>query len=263
MIKKMIDGHAFWEEVAKRLSNGEKTNFFFSEKDVHHLVQGGKVSRLDFEGGVYFFIEEDTLYRLYYFLEKEKCPEVLPELPQPIILEEVVLASKKRVPSEENWIRVGLKPYLERQRMYLMAKNIVVEERQLTFAAEEMSGEIFRMMNESFEPLTSLLPTKEELLRDIQAQKIIVAIRHDELLGFLHFGDEKQGCMLWHIAVSPKARGIGVGEGLLKDWFFAKKDSTKKFLLWVRMDNPAALRMYEKNGFLPDGRVAPVMIKTT
>lgn len=263
MIKKMNDGQAFWEEIASRLSRGEKTNFFFSEKDVHQLVQRGKVCRFDFDGGVYFFVEEDRLYRLYYFLEKEKSPGVLPELQQPIILEEVLLASKERVPSEDSWTRVGLVPYLERQRMYLMAPNIIFEERQLTFASQEMLEDIFSMMNQSFEPFTSMLPTKEELLHDIQGQKIIVTTKNEEILGFLHFGDEKQGCMLWHIAVSPKARGLGVGEGLLKDWFFARKGLTKKYMLWVRRDNPAALGLYEKFGFLPDGRIAPVMIKTT
>lgn len=263
MIKKMINGQVLWQEIVKRLSKGEKTNFFFSEEEVLQLVQSKKISRVDFDGGVYFLVKENNLNRLYYFLEKEKCPGVLPDLKQPIILEEVLLATKERTPSEDSWTRVGLKPYLERKRMYLMAKNVSTDERQLSFASMEMIEEIYQMMYESFEPFSSALPTKEELLQDIREQKVLVAIKNEELLGFLHFGDEKQGSMLWHIAVSPRAQGMGVGEGLLKDWFFARKNSSKKFILWVRTDNPPALRLYEKHGFLPDGRVAPVMIKTT
>jgi len=263
MIKKMIDGQAFWEEIAKRLSNRERTNFFFSEEEVLLLVQNEKISRMDFDGGVYFFVREENFSRIYYFLEKEKSPEVLPQFKEPIILEEVLLAKKERIPSEDSWRKVGLKPYLERKRLYLLAKNIVCEDRQPIFASEEMLEDIFQLMNESFEPFSSALPTKEALLSDIQNQKIIVSVKNQKLHGFLHFGEIKQGCMLWHIVVTPEARGQGVGEKLLKDWFFVRKDITKKFILWVRTDNPPALRMYEKLGFLPDGRLAPVMIKTT
>ncbi|KXL53427.1 mycothiol acetyltransferase [Anaerotignum neopropionicum] len=263
MLKKMIDGQAFWREIAKRLSNGESTNFFFSQEDALLMVQRDKIYRLDFDGGVYFFVKEETFYQLYYFLEKEKSPEVLPALAEPIILEEVLLAAKERIPSEDNWKKAGLKPYLERKRMYLTTKNVSFEERKITFASEKMLDDIFYLMHESFEPFSSALPTKESLLTDILNQKVLVSLQNQELLGFLHFGNMKQGSMLWHIAVMPQARGLGVGNRLVKDWIFAQRDVAKKFLLWVRTDNPPALRMYEKFGFLPDGRVAPVMIKTT
>ncbi|WP_304508231.1 GNAT family N-acetyltransferase [Anaerotignum sp.] len=263
MIKKMIDGQAFWQEIINRISKGERTNFFFSEEEALFFVGNKKISRVDFTGGVYFFIEEESFYRLYYFLEKGKIPEVLPEYGKPMILEEVLLAAKERVPSEDSWQRIGFKPYLQRKRMYLASKNITFEERKVTFASEEMLEEIFQLMQDSFEPYSSALPTKEELLLDIQKQNVLISCKDQKLLGFLHFGDIKQGSMLWHIAVMPQARGLGIGEGLVKDWFTAQRDIAKKFLLWVRTDNPPALQMYEKLGFLPDGRVAPVMIKTT
>ncbi len=263
MIKKMIDGQAFWQEIAKRLSKGQRTNFFFSEEEVLLLVQKEKISRFDFDGGAYFFVKEEKFFRLFYFLEKDFNPEVLPVLSEPIILEEVLLAKKERVPSAESWKKVGLHAYLERKRMYLIPKNLILEERKITFASENMMEDVFQLMNESFEPFSSALPTREELLEDILNQKILVSLDKQRLLGFLHFGDIKLGSMLWHIAVKPEARGLGVGENLLEDWIFTQKETAKKLLLWVRMDNPPALKMYDKFGFLPDGRVAPVMIKTT
>lgn len=263
MIKKMIDGQAFWQEIVNRISKGEKTNFFFSEEETLLLVENEKIGRTDFTGGVYFFIEEESFCRLYYFLEKGRNPQKQPEHGKPMILEEVLLASKERFPSENSWQKVGFKPYLERKRMYLAAKNISFGERKVIFATEEMLEEIFQLMKDSFEPYSSALPTKEELLLDIRKQRVLISCKDEELLGFLHFGDIKQGSMLWHIAVVPQARGLGIGEGLVKDWFTAQGEIAKKFLLWVRTDNLPALRMYEKLGFLPDGRVAPVMIKTT
>lgn len=263
MIEKMIDGLAFWQEIAKRLSKGQRTNFFFSEDEVFLLVQQKKISRFDFAGSAYFFLKEDQFYRLFYFLDKENSPEVLPAVDEPIILEEVLLANKERVPSQENWEKVGFQAYLERKRMYLMSKDVVTEERKVSFAAENLLEDIFQLMLESFEPFSSALPTKEALLADILNQKVLISSQNQKLLGFLHFGEMKQGSMLWHIAVKPEARGLGIGEGLVRDWLFVQKDIAKKFFLWVRTDNLPALRMYDKFGFLPDGRLAPVMIKTT
>lgn len=263
MIEKMIDGLAFWQEIAKRLSKGQRTNFFFSEEEVLLLVQQKKISRFDFAGSAYFFLKEDQFYRLFYFLDKKNSPEVLPAFAEPIILEEVLLANKERVPSQGNWEKVGFQAYLERKRMYLMSKDVVTEERKVSFATENLLEYIFQLMLESFEPFSSALPTKEALLADILNQKVLISLQNQKLLGFLHFGEMKQGSMLWHIAVKPEARGLGIGKGLVRDWLFVQKDIAKKFFLWVRTDNLSALRMYDKFGFLPDGRVAPVMIKTT
>jgi len=60
---------------------------------------------------------------------------------------------------------------------------------------------------------------------------------------------------------SPDGRGKGIGSGLVQDWLVIERDEAAKFQLWVREDNPSALRMYEASGFLPDGRIAPVMMK--
>ena len=53
----------------------------------------------------------------------------------------------------------------------------------------------------------------------------------------------------------------GIGKMLVKHWIWQVKDSALRCQLWVRTDNPSAQRMYEMLGFLPDGRIAPVMIK--
>ena len=263
MIKELSDGYAFWQEIIKRIAAGQRTNLFLSEEEVLSLVDAGKAWRMEFDGGVYIFIREWNCYRLYYFLEKQILPWVLPDLQLPIILEEVAVENKPRMPTEAHWWEVGLQPYLQRKRMYLMAKNIVPELREITFATEDMLTELWESMQSSFEPYTSALPTKEGLLQDILGRKVLVSKNGQVLQGYLHFGETKQGSVLWHIAVLPHAQGKGVASGLVKDWFFAQGEQVKKFLLWVRIENQPALALYEKFGFLPDGRVAPVMIKTT
>ncbi|MBQ2412024.1 MAG: GNAT family N-acetyltransferase, partial [Anaerotignum sp.] len=67
--------------------------------------------------------------------------------------------------------------------------------------------------------------------------------------------------VLWQIVVAPAGRGKGIGTDLVKDWISLEREDAAKFQLWVREDNPPALKMYEALGFLPDGRIAPVMLR--
>ncbi len=72
---------------------------------------------------------------------------------------------------------------------------------------------------------------------------------------------ESQGCDFGIAGGKEKSALFADGKKLVLDWLFTEKDNAKKFVLWVRCDNDAALNMYEKIGFLPDGKLAPVMIK--
>ena len=116
-------------------------------------------------------------------------------------------------------------------------------------------------MEDAFEPYTSALPDLETLRKDLAEQRVIAAREGENLLGFLRFGREKKVSVLWQIVVAPKGRGKGIGEGLVRDWIALEREEAAKFQLWVREDNPPAIRMYEKLGFLPDGRIAPVMLR--
>ena len=125
----------------------------------------------------------------------------------------------------------------------------------------EEAEEILGMMEQAFEPYTSALPDLETLKKDLAENRVIAARDGEKLLGYLRFGREKKVSVLWQIVVSPEGRGKGIGNSLVRDWVFLEREEVAKFQLWVREDNPPALKMYEKLGFLPDGRIAPVLLK--
>ena len=78
---------------------------------------------------------------------------------------------------------------------------------------------------------------------------MLAAREGEKLLGFLRFGRERKVSVLWQIAVAPDGRGKGIGSHLVQDWLVIERDEAAKFQLWVREDNPSALRMYEALGF--------------
>lgn len=256
-MEKIPNGKQWAEEIAGYLSRGMKTNFYSSAEEF--LPELENISKMEFDGGCYLFREKEKQTDLYFFLEKEAKLIQLPEMDKPLVLEQVAVA--KNPPALEEWEAVGFEEYLQRKRLFLSAKKTEAEQREISFAKVEEAEVILTMMQDAFEPYTSALPDLDILKTDL-AENRVIAVREDEnLLGFLRFGREKKVSVLWQIVVSPEGRGKGIGNSLVRDWISLEREDVAKFQLWVREDNPPALKMYEALGFLPDGRIAPVMLK--
>lgn len=260
-ISKIPDGKQWAEEITRSLSKGMRTNFYASAEEFLPLAREGCISQAIFAGGSYYFVEKENQIDLYFFLEKEAAPAEVPQMDKPIVLEQVALARNGISPTGAEWEAIGFEKYLQRKRLFLSAKKTEEEQRKVSFCKKEEAEPILAMMRDAFEPYTSALPDLETLRKDLSENRVIAAREGETLLGFLRFGREKKVSVLWQIVVAPEGRGKGIGEGLVRDWIALERAEVAKFQLWVREDNPPAIKMYEKLGFLPDGRIAPVMLK--
>ncbi len=261
MIAKIADEKKLEALIRAWHSKRTQTNFLLPEADYQQAAKEKRCSVLRFAKGCYLFIEQVNHIDFYFFLEHGAEPISIPSLDKPLILEQVCLEKKGMEPKPSLWKAVGFSPYLERKRLTMPMAEAFVTKGKLSFADESHAEEIMQMMKESFEPYTSALPSRETLLDSIRANEVLAEIDNGELLGFLRFGWEKKNSVLWQIAVKDKARGKNIGNRLVQSWLWQVNGEALRCQLWVRTDNEAALHMYEKVGFMPDGRVAPVLIK--
>ena len=258
-IRKIPDADTWLKAVQQQ--TGRLTNFYAPAESFLPYLAAGRLFELVFTGGVYYLAEKEKQFDLYFFLEQGTKPAPLPVLEKPVILEQVALEKKGIFPEAADWEVVGFSFYLQRKRLFLSAKKAEAVQREVLFCKEEEADEILDRMHAAFEPYTSALPTREELLEDLRQNRVIVAREDEKLLGFLRFGREKKVSVLWQIVADPAKRGKGIGERLVRDWITLEKEDVSRFQLWVREDNIPAQKLYEKSDFLPDGRIAPVMIK--
>lgn len=106
---------------------------------------------------------------------------------------------------------------------------------------------------------------------DSSAEKIIgkimtgttyfLAVENDEILGILDYGPRHKSEFRRHtvtfgIMTAQEARGKGVATTLINFFIdFAKKEGFKKITIQVMGSNPAALKLYNKLGFVEEGRL--------
>ena len=86
----------------------------------------------------------------------------------------------------------------------------------------------------------------------------LIASDIDNGLGFASFGSDVEDPSKGHLFslyVSPEAAGKGVGSKLLREVIAAlTKEGKPDITLWVFKENPTALGLYRKFGFIETGR---------
>ncbi len=106
---------------------------------------------------------------------------------------------------------------------------------------------------------------------DSSAEKIIgkimtgttyfLAVENDEILGILDYGPRHKSefgrhTVTFGIMTAQEARGKGVATTLINFFIdFAKKEGFKKITIQVMGSNPAVLKLYNKLGFVEEGRL--------
>ena len=195
MFKKIPDTKTLEGLLRAWHSKRAMTNFFLPEEEYLPVAKKWMVMR--FEHGCYLIFEKKEHYDFYFFLDKGTLPVAVPEMDKPLVLEQVCLERKGQEPKGSAWEAVGFVPYLERKRLMMPMQEGISATREAKFAAESQADEILEIMTNSFEPYTSALPEKKELLASIRAKEVLVAMEDDKMLGFLRFGPEKKISVLW------------------------------------------------------------------
>lgn len=83
----------------------------------------------------------------------------------------------------------------------------------------------------------------------------LVAREKDAVVGYAGMYQVQEEGDITNVAVAPDFWNRGIGDRLVKTLICeAKKRNIREMTLEVRVSNQAAIRLYEKNGFVSEGR---------
>ena len=242
---KITDFAALRAAQSACLRPGLVTNCVLPAQALRELCESGQLFAERADGGL-LLLARGTVDRLYFYVTD---PSATPRLALPAgTVCEYPYANAPALP--ESWFAaLGFCRVLTRERRTRPAGEAPAG----PSPCEEISAQAaLEILNACFPRDTGCIPTLDELE---------LAAREGRLLGteqtaVLHAKPDRGAMELRHLAVLPDARGRGLASKLVRD--FCARFGAQTCRVWVARDNAAARRIYEQNGFLPDGRMAQV-----
>lgn len=223
------------------LRPGVFTNFFKSGAELEAAVAERRVFVSEEEGAAFVVFREDFCDRLYFFTAFESGAGWRPER-----LTSCECALRK--PEDEAGITAflkepGLAPGLRRLRM-----------QRPRGAAPDCGIELFEpehdiardFLDRHFDRLFGCVPAV--------LSRTLAAGGSSGIQGLIHYMRQGTVCEIRHLAVEQDCRGRGVATELIRAMLQRSGGAASR--VWLRTDNTAAMKLYEKNGFSPDGRVS-------
>lgn len=119
--------------------------------------------------------------------------------------------------------------------------------------------EIYHLLYNEFDKIDAHLPELHEIESALLNEEITVIKEKNNIIGLAYF--EKLGAKALYLReflVTKEFRGKGLADKLLLNTI--NHSSAEKILLWVKSDNIAAIKKYEKYGFEADGLINHIMI---
>lgn len=242
---KITDFSALRAAQSACLRPGLVTNCVLPAQALRELCESGRLLAERTDGGLFLLARGET-DRFYFYVTAPKTAPRL-ALPEGTVCE-YPYANAPALP--EAWFAaLGFCRVLTRERRTRPAGDVPAG----PSPCEEISAQAaLEILSACFPRDTGCIPTLDELE---------LAAREGRLLGteqtaVLHAKPDRGAMELRHLAVLPDARGRGLASKLVRD--FCARFGAQTCRVWAAQDNAAARRIYEQNGFLPDGRMAQV-----
>lgn len=255
-MKKIETAAALDDGINKVLTKSSAicTNFFLPADETERAVLSGELFCEEWDGGMLILRSRGDYWRTYFYLA-DPDSAVTCEIPAPAVLE---IPYRDRDTAAKSAVRgfteAGFAPLFQRIRMTRRGSELSCDGTAVRASSDD-AEKLKAIFRENFHLLAGCIPTEDELSGEIRAGHILTDSARTALL---HFTEGKAGTELRHLAVEEAYRNRGTGSALVGAYL--KICGAKKSTVWVRNDNEAAIRTYEKYGYRADGMKSAVLI---
>ena len=255
-MKKVESYSEISEAVMRHFGRTTVTNCFIDKGSYEREIAAGTLYAEENTEGLYIFRARDGFRILNFYLNSPES-ELIP-LPSDTVCE---IAYRDR---DEGLKKVSARLKEDGAdhlftRVRLMRKGEISEvcNEHISTALPEEAETVMALLKRSFDNRTGCIPTSDALSADIIENHVLVYKQNGEIIGLLHFNEDKNTSEIRHVAVDENHRGEGIASALVKAYVSLHD---KKCRVWAREDYASARRVYEKNGYETDGMKSYVLI---
>ena len=232
------------------------TNCFIDRATYEREINAGTLLTEEDGNGLYIYRERDGFRILNFYLNSPDVP--LADIPADTVCEIAYRDRDEGLKTvSARFADNGFEHKFTRVRLARTAEIGDFSVEDVSSAEDADFASVRALMHSAFDRRTGCLPTDDALRADISEGHVLV-YKTDSVVGLLHFNEEKNSSDIRHVAVDENHRGEGIASALVRAYISSRD---KKCRVWAREDYAAARRVYEKNGYLPDGMKSDVLIK--
>jgi GNAT superfamily N-acetyltransferase len=261
-----IDNYEQYVQLVERYNRKGRLTNDYLQNEAADLIIHDCLSAICGQDNAMLLVQKDGFSRIYYYINN---PEEILALPEGEFVTEILFRGEQAPEAEVQWLeKMGFRKNLVRDQYFakyasLTPPALVSGLKIETAISIEDALWAIDLFNVSFDKWSGdyIPETMAGLL--IQEQAILITKDKDgNRLGALQLETIKGVTWLNHVAVDEKARGKGVGHGLVEAYIErGHVDGNSRYMLWVQRQNTAAVNMYRNKGFQPMNKSTLSMIR--
>lgn len=245
------------------------SNAFWNVTQINEFFSNPDIIKVESSSAIVFFTKQEDFYKCHFYSNS------LVELERAIIKGLKMIEENEKVVIEmvsNNVLdkelalffrRMGFTGHSTYKRMYcneFLNFEDYQYNNEVQLATQNDIEEIYQLLHENFDIIGDYLPDLDEISKRILSNQITCIKMNSDLAGLSIFEDRGTSMIyLRAIFIKPEFRGLKIGQDLIIHKMNQNKN--KRFTLWVREDNDAALRMYKKLNFIEDGLKNYIFVK--
>lgn len=246
-----------------------ESNCYLMPNDISRLSEGNLLSVCIDGRNAFLFEDKGNCLRVHYMLnDLDRGFSIKADKP---LMLEILFRGGEGEPTEATayWERAGFRRNVVRRNLSAKINDLMIPHSsnlgsvRIQLASTDSEARFAReIFNSSFDPYSGDYLTHADANNLIENKQLLIATVANKYVGALNFFLVGRCASLGHVAVTPEARGQGVGLSLVSEYVCRNyTDEKSRYALWVQEHNIPAMKMYEQLGFKYAGKSSLSMIK--
>ena len=276
-----VDDLKHFSALVKRFKASTNTlisNSFLLPDQITHYTQQKTLFVTDLNDGIGFLIDTGDFYQLNFYLAGKE-PIEFSRKDKPVVIHFVNRDNVRPDPWEETearWIKSGFSQYKSNKRMSLQicselgTINDIIRINDVDCpiavlgsqqpAQDYQLDELIALWRSTLDIYSNAIPSLEELRVLGDAKQILCILgQKGHVIGALHFQTGKKVSTIQYVAVDQKFRRLGLARHMVQ-FCMTHATDIRQYVLWVDVNNIAAINLYTGLGFTFDGMYSNQLI---
>lgn len=254
-------------EEIKEAADEIYTNYFLSAEKLNSWILKEQLYFCRDKSTMALFYVRDEYVQVYFWSNNAESLEaslaqITEKLDMPLLVDVIYRDSDEGVaPLFDILNKCGFQKHMSLRRMSMVNKELKTPDiGDIEFAQKKDAQELQDILFQNFDVYGEQIPDIDEIEQAAENQDVIICKKDDVIAAFLWTEHVGKTSIIRYWIARPEFRSAGIGFNVYRQTI-KRESSVRRIILWVREDNPTAIRLYTLNGFSFDGMSDDIFLR--